>query len=158
MPRILFVCTANLCRSPLAAALFSKKLWDEGTSAGWIVESAGTWAAPGQGLPADVRRAARVLRLDLTHHRTRRVDSELLACFDLILVMERGHKEALQVEFPFVRQKVHLLSEVADGLEYDIPDPVNSELGMEEIAAQLSGLIERAYEKICRLAQAPDIM
>ncbi|MCL4504809.1 MAG: low molecular weight protein arginine phosphatase [Chloroflexi bacterium] len=124
MPSILFVCTANQTRSPIAAALFTSLLVSSGQFAGdrWRVESAGTWAE--EGLPAS-RAAQRVMQtmgLDISRHRTRCVTAEMLAAFDLILVMEQGHKEALQVEFPVVAQRVFLLCELAGGA-WDVPDP-----------------------------------
>src|SRR5574339_783118 len=99
MPHLLFVCTANLCRSPMAAGLFARKLQAEGAVDGWVVESAGTWALVDRRVPPDVRIAARMLGIDLRNHRTRPVDAPLLERFDLILVMERGHREALLIEF-----------------------------------------------------------
>lgn len=152
MPFILFVCTGNLYRSPLAAALFSQKLQADGQSEGWTVESAGTWTVPGQRVPPDALRVAKTMRLDLTCHRTRQVDQDLLANADLILVMERGHKEALMFEFPSVQKKLHLLSQIADQLPYDIPDPATSGLPFHEIAAELLKLIHRSYAGICQLA------
>jgi protein-tyrosine phosphatase len=101
--------------------------------------------------------AARALGLDLQSHVTRQVDHDLLARYDLILVMERGHQEALNIEFPFIQKKLHLLSEVADHLQYDIVDPASSRLEIGELAAQMCKLIDRAYPNICQLAQTPAI-
>ena len=91
MPSILFVCTANQIRSPIAAALFKDILNKSGQAQAWRVESAGTWTS--HGLPAN-RAAQRVMRemnIDLSQHRTRCITRDLLATFDLILVMEHGH-------------------------------------------------------------------
>jgi len=158
MPSILFVCTANLCRSPLAAALFYKKLQVEGQSHLWIVESAGTWTVPGQHVPRDVFRAARAMDVDLRNHSTRQLDADLLAKYDFIIVMERGHRESLNFEFPAMRKKIHLLSEFADRLEYDVADPAVCDVPTGEIAAEILKLIHRAYPKICQLAQAHEVM
>lgn len=138
----------------MAAGLFARKLQAEGAVDGWVVESAGTWALVDRRVPPDVRIAARMLGIDLRNHRTRPVDAPLLERFDLILVMERGHREALLIEFPAARRKVHLLSMLADRLEYDIADLGQSGLGADEVAAQLAAVIDRAYPTICRLAQA----
>jgi protein-tyrosine-phosphatase len=154
MPSLLFVCTANLYRSPLAAASFSRKLRSNGQAERWTVESAGTWATPGQHVPSDLLIAAKSMDIDLQAHVTRQVDEALLARFDLVLVMERGHREALRIEFPSFQGKIHLLSEVADGLEYDIADPVRSALVAGEFANQMCRLIDRGYVNICQLAQA----
>jgi protein-tyrosine-phosphatase len=67
--------------------------------------------------------------------------------------MEAGQKEALQVEFPKEREKIYLLSEVADGTLYDIPDPFDLESGThQEIAIELYELIKQGFENICKLA------
>ncbi len=156
MFRILFVCTANLYRSPLAAAFFSRKLLAEGQSNHWFVETAGTWSVPGQHAPSDLLKIASALDIDLKSHRTRQLDHGLLAASDLVLVMEKGQREALRIEFPSAQMKVHLLSELADHIEYDVPDPINSDLSMHEIVIEIGRLIDRAYPNICRLVQAPE--
>ena len=67
--------------------------------------------------------------------------------------MEAGQKEALQVEFPKEREKIYLLSEVADGVPYDIPDPFGPDSAThQEIANELYELIKRGFENICNLA------
>src|SRR3990172_3765794 len=111
MPSILFVCTANQFRSPIAAACFSKLITRENIRKRWRVESAGTWAGNGINAPAIALQVAGSLGLaGLEGHLSRRVDQELLAQFDLVIVMERGHKEALCIEFPSVCRRVYLLS------------------------------------------------
>jgi protein-tyrosine phosphatase len=154
MPGILFVCTGNLYRSPLAAAFFSSKLQADGQAGNWDVASAGTWTIPGQRVPADVLKQAATLGMDLKNHLTQQVDQSLLARYDLIIVMEKGHKEALQIEFPTIQERVRLLSEAADQMEYNIEDPANSGSEMSQTFAEMRRLIERAYPKICELAHA----
>jgi protein-tyrosine phosphatase len=68
--------------------------------------------------------AAQSVGLDLSQHRARRIDDlPTLDDFDLIFTMERGQKEALQVEFPHLRQRIRMLSALA-GPPYDIDDPL----------------------------------
>src|SRR5512147_1266331 len=123
MHTILFVCTGNQYRSPIAAEAFRNELMLDGRDAEWIVHSAGTWTAPGQCPPEEAMELARSHGLTIDGHRTRALTASLLAESDLILVMEEGHKESIKAEFPFARQKVHLLSQVVEGTTYDIPDP-----------------------------------
>ena len=49
MPSVLFVCTANRCRSPMAMAIFREKVNKDIAGASWRIESAGTWTQ--RGLP-----------------------------------------------------------------------------------------------------------
>ena len=153
MPSILFVCLANRYRSPLAAAFFSQWLGQAADRGSWSIGSAGTWAQPG--LPPDARalQDARDKGINIKSHRSRRVNAALLYQSNLVLVMEAGQKEALQVEFPKEREKIYLLSEVADGIPYDIPDPFGPEGAThQEIADELYKLIKKGFDNICNLA------
>src|SRR5512139_2422813 len=101
MPSVIFVCTANRFRSPLAAAILEKALKEGKSAAGrtgglpslepWHVGSAGTWATPGEPVLPMVSEAAQKLGIDLSDHSSRRVSGPLLSEYDLILVMEAGH-------------------------------------------------------------------
>jgi protein-tyrosine phosphatase len=153
MPSILFVCLANRYRSPLAAAFFRQCLGKSSDRGSWSVGSAGTWAQPG--LPPDARalKDARDKGLNIKAHRSRQVNAILLSQSNLVLVMEAGQIEALQVEFPKEREKIFLLSEVADGIPFDFPDPFGPDSGThQEIANELYELIKRGFDKICKLA------
>jgi protein-tyrosine phosphatase len=152
MPSILFVCTANLYRSPLAAAFLKSEVKGEYQEHDWLIDSAGTWTKSGSLIHAQTVEDASHFGLDVRNHRSRQVSSEILALHDLILVMEAGHKEALVIEFPDQAKKIHLLSEVVDGLTYDIPDPFSLE-GQHDrnIATELRNIIKRGYAKIFKL-------
>lgn len=137
MVMILFVCTANQFRSPIAAACFTRKLISIGAGDTWTVESAGTWTPAG--LPAHplaIEEAAK-LGLDLSAHRTCEVDAALLAAADLIVVMEQGHKEALEAEFPAVRGRVILLGNLANIPGGEISDPAVDDFAQPDVAARL---------------------
>ena len=97
-------------------------------------------------------RAAAQFGARLESHRSQLIRAETLSNFDLVLVMERGHKEALDVEFPAFAPRVHLLSRVVDGLDYDIPDPLVSGEGVDALAASLHETLERGFKSICALA------
>ena len=99
MPALLFVCTANICRSPMAEAMFKQILEDRDTSGEWIVASAGTWGLDGAPAAAGSQAAMNAKGIDISNHSARSVDQEILQSFDLILTMENGHKESLQMEF-----------------------------------------------------------
>ena len=152
MPTILFVCTGNLYRSPLAAAFF-RLLLDARGRADWSVSSAGTWTAPGQRVPPEGLRAASKFGADLLEHRSQIINAEMLSRANLVLVMEKGHKEALDLEFPSASGKVHLLSQVVDGLAYDIPDPMIVGGEVESLAGDLHKLLDKGFESICALAE-----
>ena len=152
MPSVLFVCTANRFRSPLAAAFFRKALADFVVAGAWNVDSAGTWTVPGLPILPEVPLIARKYNLDLVRHRSKPVTEALLAAQDLILVMEAGHREALQNEFPSSSERVYLLSQAVEDRTYDIPDLIDSVESMMEIGTNLYDLLQNGYGNICSLA------
>jgi len=153
MTSILFVCTANRFRSPLAEAAFRFELEKSDHYATWSVGSAGTWAERGMPAMPDAIQAAAEFGLDLSSHRSRLINIDLLKEYSLILVMQSGHKEALSIEFPGLTQKVFLLSEAIDGTSYDIPDPYVTGEPPREIAREVIDLIGAGWMKICQLAK-----
>ncbi len=150
MPSLLFVCTANICRSPMAMALFTSKV--EKDTLDWRVESAGTWAM--EGIPASInsQQAINDFDIDLSNHLSRPVDNILLDEFDLILVMEQGHKEALKVEYPKVSERVYLLYEMI-GFKRDVHDPYGGRLvDYTETADEINQIITEGMAKIKEIA------
>ena len=123
MPSILMICTANQCRSPVAAALLRRQLTEQNSNTPWTVESAGTWAVGARPAHAQMCKVAEEAGLDLSQHRARNVETLALNSYALILTMEQSHKEALQVEFPQVSARVYQLTEMV-GMNYDIADPI----------------------------------
>ena len=151
-PSVLFVCTANRCRSPLAAALFRQRLAAAGLDGTLRVESAGTWPREGLRSPEPVLQAARKSGLDLTDHRSRPVSASLLPQFSLIVVMEAGQAEALKFEFPGIADRVRPLTGMA-GPEYDVADPVAMDVsGCLQLTRELEALLDRGFERILTLA------
>ncbi len=155
MPSILFVCTANRFRSPIAAACFGKELAVRNLQEGWRVSSAGTWTTDGQPAAAPAILDARRLGVDISGHRSRSITAQLIKDADLVVVMEQGQKEALEAEFPECAHKIHLLSEGSTGISYDIPDPaLSSSAG--EIHTELDELIHQGFDRLRALASRTD--
>ncbi len=154
MPSILIVCTANQCRSPLGEALLQRALTTEYPAQSWQIQSAGTWATNGRSAHPDMRTAAAEAGLNLNNHRARNVDSIALESYDLILTMEQSHKEAIQIEFPAVRNHVYLLSEML-GITYDVPDPIGGPLDdFRATVRELDRLFKLSLSRIVQLATA----
>lgn len=155
MYSVLIVCTANICRSPMAEALLRAHLGEAAVE--WRIGSAGTWAMDGEHAAP---RAIKVLKkrgIDLSEHRSRVVNPSMLNQARLVLVMEKGHKEALQVEFPRFSGKIFLLSEMV-GDNYDIKDPMGrSTADFEKTARELEDILERGLGVIAQLSEEYDV-
>ena len=114
---ILVVCVGNICRSPMAEALLRNALRGQ---KGFSVESAGLGALVDE--PASEHAVALMSErgIDISSHRARQLQPELVNKADLILVMESGHKKAIETADVTVRGKVFRLGETSDR---DIVDP-----------------------------------
>jgi protein-tyrosine-phosphatase len=153
MPAILFVCTANICRSPMAAEIFKSVSTQVDKDVVWKVDSAGTWAVNGLHASENAQAVIGSMGLDISGHHSRNVADIDLNIYDLILTMEAGHKEALLVEHPGFFDRIFMLSEMVRST-FDIADPIGGTFDdYKETVALLEDLIGRGYPQIKHLAR-----
>jgi protein-tyrosine-phosphatase len=145
---VLFVCTGNVCRSPMAAGLLNAKIQRMGDDGKLVARSAGTWALENQPASGHAITVMAERGIDLSAHRGHTVTREDLAAADVVIVMTQSHRDALSAEFPGSRPKLHLMSEL-NGRTFDIDDPYGGTLPeYQRTAQELQDLIETGYEKI----------
>ncbi|HEY2955711.1 MAG TPA: low molecular weight protein arginine phosphatase [Candidatus Eisenbacteria bacterium] len=116
--RVLFVCTGNTCRSPMAAGALLQELGDERAQV--EVSSAGTAAWEGQPATEEAIAVAGADGIDLGGHRSRRVTAAALEAADLVLVMEGGQVGTVQA-LGASRKRTHVLSEWPEPGEPGLP-------------------------------------
>ena len=152
MPSVIFVCTANICRSPVAEALFRHWLRQRPEAVEWQVSSAGTWAQTGAPASTYAREVLSELGLDVSQHRSRRIERDMAEAAGLVVCMTRSQREALQTEFPDLADRIQLLSAMA-GPAYDIADPYGGpRQGYVDMVAEVKQLVEAGGARLMALA------
>ena len=130
--RLLFVCHANLCRSPFAERLAKARI------GGCTVYSAGVRAKSSLRSPERMVRIAQALGVDLETRRSVRVGRAHVAWADLILVMDADNFSRMAADFPDAVRKMTLLGLFADGASPVIGDPdVTSEDAILDVLGQI---------------------
>jgi protein-tyrosine phosphatase len=129
MFQILMVCTGNICRSPMAAAMLAHGL-PKNLQGKITVSSAGTFALHGHWAAENAIAAMSGLGIDIRSHRARQITSDIVRSADLVLAMERTHLNYLRrLNFFRGKQKNRLLSEFGlNSGEPDIKDPYGGPL------------------------------
>ena len=151
--RVLFVCTGNICRSPLAASLLERALRERGLEV--EVTSAGTGAWDGAPASEGAYLVGLERGLDLSSHRARLLSRELVDEADLILTMARHHRA--RVDELGGEGKVFVLGEYAGKGGDEVSDPFGGDLAVyRETAQELEGLAAAVAERLAAESKRGD--
>ncbi len=153
---VVFVCTANICRSPMAEFLFRRHL---ASSTEWQTCSAGLMARHGIPASRHAVKAMKEMAIDLRPHRSQPITRELVDDASLIVAMTAAHRDELCERFPDAETRTALLKAfdpASDGC--DVLDPTGLPLDIhrrvrDEIAAALWGLDAH----LSRIEQIPSL-
>jgi protein-tyrosine phosphatase len=158
--RLLFVCTGNTCRSPMAELLMRQRLAqhkkcriDELEEHGFVVLSAGIAAAAGCPASSESVQVLRDAGLDLTRHEAQPLTEQLVRHADLILAMTAGHLQTVVQRWPGAADRTQML--LPD--KFDVVDPIGRAIDAyrhcaEQIKKGVDFHAERLYREACPAA------
>jgi glycine hydroxymethyltransferase len=150
MKTILFICTGNICRSPMAEGIFRQAVQGRGN---YRVGSAGLGAMEGQPPSAHAVEAVKELGIDISNQRSRMLSPSLVAQADYIFGMTHSHVDTVMLLYPQAAEKTFLLREFDDTLdpfEKDISDPIG---GSYEIYMNCRDQIEQGIVSLLRFIE-----
>lgn len=140
--RVLFICTGNTCRSPMAEAIFNHKWKEKGTA-----RSAGIFAADGQGAAQHTIEVLKENGIRCTHQ-SRALQQEDLQWATHIFTMTSNHKDMIIKSYPALADKTFTLKEFVDNSHHslDVSDPFGGDkVVYRSLYAELDGLIGKLF-------------
>ena len=142
--KLLFICTGNTCRSPMAEGL-AREIFG-GTVQ---VSSAGMQAYLGENASAHAIEVLKEQNIDLSRHRSRRIRTELMADADWIIPMTQAQEEALRCIFPQYGHKTRYLGDWGDQ-KRDVIDPWSGSLELyRQTAHEIGELLSALKSYLC---------
>lgn len=142
---ILFVCTGNTCRSPMAEGLM--RVMAEKANKEVVTLSAGLFTAPGGRVSPYAEIVVKDV-VDISEHQSRPLNKALMEAADLVLGLSSDHKNVLLRQFPEMKDKIMTLGEWA-GTNEEVADPFGgTQEEYDACATQIKMLLEKGLAKL----------
>lgn len=151
--RLTVVCTANICRSPMAEALLSHALKAEPEAPPFIVDSAGIAATDGESPSDNSVFAMKKVGLDISGHRSSQLTPERISGTDAIFCMTSGHVRMIETIHPMRPGILRLFREFAGDGSPEVPDPYGGPVEeylqcRDSLVEAIPGLIRFLFQEV----------
>lgn len=149
MKSIMFVCTGNICRSPMAHMYMQKKIYEINRENEYIISSCGTNAGRGECATINAIKAMEEYGVDLKCHRSTPIEESNITDYDLVIALTDYHKRKIIEKYPLIEKKVFTLKEYVKNEDkyIDIDDPWGLDINVyiataKEITENIDRLLE----------------
>ncbi len=148
MNKIMFVCTANTCRSAMTHHYMQWKVEKLGIEKNFLIDSCGIYANTGEKATYNAILAMKNIGIPMDNHRTKSIYDVDLKDYDLILCMTNSHKQIIKSSYSNIKNKVYTLKEYIGEKDTDIKDPygygnIEYENCLKEIVYCVDKLIQK---------------
>lgn len=147
----MFVCTGNICRSPMAHGYMQKKVKDLKKENEYIISSCGTHAVTGESATYNAVKAMQKYNVDISKHRATSIEDSDIQSYDLIFGLTENHKRLVLDKYPQLADKVFTLKEYVNNKEKykNIDDPWGLDLTVyNSTAKEIVENIDKVLEKM----------
>ena len=143
---ILFVCTANTCRSPIAHGIFENML--KSKKGKHTVKSAGIYARPSDTITENAQRQLHKRKIDFANRHSVQITNSLVTEADLIFTMTNNQRRLLVQSYPYAADKIHLLGDYTNRKD-DVEDPYGQNMhAYSKCASKIEDMLNILYTMI----------
>ena len=151
MIKIMFVCTGNICRSPMAHHYMQKRVKDLNIEDNFLISSCGVYACTGEKATQNAIFVMKEYDVDMENHRATNIADTNIEDYDYIITLTTRHKEQIRYFYPKLGNNIYTLREFVDNNEMykDIDDPWGLNITVyKNCALEIVEKVDKLIEKL----------